>query len=138
MAVLPVQAVQVAVEAARVAAVMTSKGQATIEALAAALSLIGFLVLLLAIFYFLSLKAHLQFTSQELLICREVKDPVTCDFEFQRNLRSYLSFGRIQSMQTFQGRNSQSLVLKLGFKVLGFQEFQWTYKDQISIPLKKY
>jgi hypothetical protein len=125
-------------EAARAATVMTSKGQATIEALAAALSLIGFLTLLLAIFYFLSLKAHLQFTSQELLICREIKDPTTCDSDFRKNLRSYLSFGRIQSMQTLQSRSSQSLVLKLGFQVPGFQEFQWTYKDQISLPLKKY
>jgi len=117
--------------------ILKSKGQATIEALVSAVSVIGFMVLLLAIFYFLSLKAHLQFTSHELLICREFKDPVVCDFNFQKDLRSFLSFGRIYSIQMQRNSNSQSLVLKLGFKVLGFQEFQWIYKDQIKLPLRK-
>ncbi|MGZ5279961.1 MAG: hypothetical protein ACXWC9_08465 [Pseudobdellovibrionaceae bacterium] len=113
------------------------KGQATIEALVASVSVIGFMVLLLAIFYFLSLKAHLQFTSHELLVCREFRDPVVCDFNFQKDLRSFLSFGRIESIQAQRNSNSHSMVLKLGFKVLGFQRFQWIYKDQISLPLRK-
>lgn len=116
---------------------MNNRGQATIEALIAAMCVIGFMALLLAVFYLFSLKSHLQFTSHELLICREYKNPSICDFEFQKDLRSFMSFGRIQSIQIKRSSKSQNLTLKMGFSVLGFQEFQWTYKDQISLPLSR-
>ena len=118
-------------------AMTNNRGQATIEALIAATCVMGFLVLLLAMFYLFSLRAHLQFTSHELLVCRQYKNPSMCDFEFQKDLRSFMSFGRIQSIQTGRSSKSQSLTLKMAFSVVGFQEFQWTYKDQITLPLRR-
>src|SRR4051812_11681569 len=51
--------------------VQQSKGQAQLEAVVASLSLLSFAVLLLALIYFCALKTYLQFSSHELLVCRE-------------------------------------------------------------------
>lgn len=114
-------------------------GQATLESVLAALAFVPFVVMILACFYFLALKAHLQFTSHELLICREFKDPVACDFNFRKELQSFLSFGRIESLHATRRSASQSLELVLQFQFPGFErkDFRWTYKDSITLPLQE-
>jgi hypothetical protein len=112
------------------------RGQATIEALVATLSLLSFTVLFLSLFYFLSLKAYLQFASHELLVCREIKESSLCDYNFYKDLKKYLNFGKIDQFQAQRQNNRQSMSLKLSFRVLGFKDFQWVYRDQISLPLK--
>lgn len=119
-----------------------SKGQATIEALIASISVFGLLFFFLATFYFLSLKAHLQFTSHELLVCHQFRDASTCNWTFQKELKNFMRFGKMQSFQVQRSSNRQSIELHLlfnfqTFEKFGFRGFPWIYKDQISLPLKK-
>ncbi len=118
----------------------TTDGQASLEAIIAVTAFIPFVMLFLATFYFLSLKAHLQFTSHELLICREFKDPATCDYRFKNDLQSFLSFGRIESIQAQKRPSSQSVEVVLRFQIFGMKRknFKWTYKDSIALPLQEH
>jgi hypothetical protein len=117
--------------------IQSNRGQATIESVFTLMTVFCFVTAVLAILYFYTLRAHLQYSSHELLVCREFQNTSQCDSKFQRELRSILKFGRVVSFRPQRSSNSQSLKLLLRFEVLGFQGFTWTYEDQINLPLQK-
>lgn len=112
-----------------------SKGQAVLESLVAAAALMAFTGLLLALIYFCVLKTYLQCSSHELLVCRELASPWTCEKKFKAEFEAVLRFGQIETLWCRKDPHRQLLHLRLKF--LFFKKvIRWTYEDQISLPLK--
>jgi hypothetical protein len=114
----------------------SSSGQASIEAVVSAFGLMLMTALLLAFFYFCILITCLQYSSHELLVCREIKDPYSCETQFKKQLKTYLRFGKVDSFWTSQTPTAQQLTVILSFKILSFAPVHWKYKDQVNLPLQ--
>ena len=118
----------------------SASGQASIEALGSAMALMLITTLLLAFFYFCILATCLQFSSHELLVCREsvraVKDFYLCENQFRKQLSSYLRFGHNDLLLIQTEPSAQSMTLKMSFPILHFTTVHWTYKDRVNLPLK--
>jgi hypothetical protein len=100
-----------------------------------AAALIAFSASLLFLIYFCAIKTYLQFSSHEMLVCREISEPWACEKKFKKELQAYLRFGEIESCWARKDPNKQLLHLQLSFTVL-HKKIQWKYEDEIRLPLQ--
>ena len=115
---------------------MNSRGQATLEAVVCSLGLFAFVAFLFTALFFSVLHTYLQFSSHELLVCRQIQNPNQCDSKFRKELQSFLPFGRVGSVSVQTFPSSEKLFLVLHFSIPLKKEVTFKYQDEIHLPLR--
>lgn len=118
------------------AAPRNNRGQATLEAALTSAALVLWVGLLMAALYLGVVKTLLEYSSHELLVCREISDPWKCESEFKNRINPALVRSiKIDLLWARKEGRKQMLTMKLRLRILK-KDILWTYQDQISLPLK--
>ena len=110
-------------------------GQASLEAVVAAMALTAFFGFLFCLIYLAIIYTHLRYTSHEYLLCPEYQQKYICAQDFQNAIKATVRFGQIQNLQIQESSVQRKLSFRYSLDILNLQKFQMFYEDQIHLPL---
>ena len=111
------------------------KGQASLESIVAAMGLALFFAFILVLIYAATVYTQLRYTSHEYLLCPEYQQKNICIHDFQKSLKAYLRFGKVQNIQFQEHSSQRKISFRYSLKILNIQNFQASYEDQIRLPV---
>ena len=93
-------------------------GQSTIEALAVAVALVGFVSVLGAVLYFGMVNVGMNYLIHEFLVCEQTEGTKNCRQELLKASKPFLIFATLQTIETQnrRGKAQARMVLKMPFR----------------------